>query len=218
MLRPVLLLTVMLVGACAQVHTEVTRFHHMPPTGNGATFAVIPFKGQVGSLEWEQYADLVAQRLSAKGYVRVAQPASAKYLVVFAYVIDGGKTTTTEQPIFGQTGGGMTMFSGNTSGILGGTLYSGFTSGTAYTLPTYGPIGSIPVTRTTYSRAAMLDIIDVPQSLASGAPVKTFEATARSAGSSGSLAKVMPAMVDAIFEDFPGKSGETLSVSAPLKQ
>jgi hypothetical protein len=187
----------------------------MPPVGNGATFAVVPLTDQAGSLEWQQYADLLARQLSARGYVRVVQPASAKYAVLFSYAIDNGKTTTTEEPIFGQAAGGTTMFSGNTSGILGGTLYSGFTSGTAYTLPTYGQIGSVPVTTTTYTRAVAINIIDVPQSLASGAPVKAFEATARSAGSSGALAVVMSAMVASIFEDFPGKSGETVSVSLP---
>jgi hypothetical protein len=213
-----IMVLVILMGACAQVHTQVARFHHMPPVGSGETFAVVPLKNQAGSLEWERYADLVARQLTSKGYVRVAEPIRAKYAVIFSYAIDGGKTTTTEEPVFGQTGGGMTMFSGDSSGMLGGTLYSGFTSGTAYTLPTYGQIGSVPVTTTTYTRAVVIDIVDVPQSSASGRLVKTFEATARSSGSSGALAAVMPQMLAAIFKDFPGKSGEALSVSLPLER
>jgi Domain of unknown function (DUF4136) len=209
---------VVLASACTQIRTQVTRFHHMPPAGSGERFAVVPLKDQAGSLEWEQYADLVAQQLTAKGYVRVAQPAEGKYAVLFSYAIDRGKTTTTEAPVFGQTGGGVTTFTGNTSGMAGGTPYSGFTSGSAYTQPTYGEIGSVPVTMTTFTRAVELEIFDVPQTLASNAPVKTFEATARSAGSSGSLAVVMPAIIAALFKDFPGKSGETISVSAPLQR
>jgi hypothetical protein len=203
-----------LAGACMQIRAQVTRFHHMPPAGNGETFVVLPFKDQAGSLEWEQYADLIAQQLTAKGYVRVTQPTETKYAVLFAYTIDRGKTT--EVPIFGQTGGGVTTFSGNTSGTVGGTSYSGVSSGTAYTPPTYGLIGSVPVTR--FTRAVTLYIIDEPQSMAFGVPVKTFEATAGSVGSSGALAVVMPAMIAAIFKDFPGKSGETITVSVPSQR
>src|SRR5215472_17603306 len=198
-LRAILAL-LMLAGACAQIRTQVTRFHHMPQAGTGETFAVVPLKDQLGSLEWDQYADLIAQQLSAKGYVRVAQPAGAKYAVLFSYTIDRGKTT--EVPLFGQTGGGVETFSTNTSGTVGGTPYSGVSSGSVHIPPTYGVIGLLPVT--TFTRAVVLYIVDVPQSLISGALMKTFEATAGSAGSSGALAVVMPAMIAAIFKDFPG--------------
>ena len=209
---------VVIVSACMQIRTQVTRFHHMPPAGSGENFAVVPLEDQAGSLEWEQYADLVAQQLTAKGYVRRAQPLDAKYAVLFSYAIDRGKTKITQVPIFGQIGGGLTTYSGSASGTVGGTPYSGFTSGSAYTQPTYGEIGSELVTATTFTRAVELEIFDVPQTLASSDPVKTFEATAGSAGSSGSLAVVMPAMIAAVFKDFPGKSGETISVSVPLQQ
>jgi hypothetical protein len=204
-----LLATMVLVvlSACAtQIRTQVTRFHHMPPATNGETFAVEPLKDQAGSLEWEQYANLVAQQLTDKGYVRVAQPAGAKYAVLFSYAIDRGKTITAAVPVFGQTGGGVTTF------------YSGSSSGFAYTQPTYGEVGSELVTATVFGRALELDIFDVPQTLGSGAPVKIFEAKAGSAGSSGNLAVVMPAMIAAVFKDFPGKSGETISVSVPLQR
>lgn len=76
----------------------------MPPATIGETFAVVPIGDQAGSLEWAQYADLVAQQLTGRGYVRVTKPADAKYAVLFSYAIDRGKTTTTAVPVFGQTG------------------------------------------------------------------------------------------------------------------
>jgi hypothetical protein len=198
---------VLLASACTpQIRTQVTRFHHMPPTGSGETFAVVPIETQGASLEWGQYADLVAQQLTARGYVRLAQPLGASYAVLFSYAIDRGKNTTTAVPVFGQTGGGVTTF------------YSGSTSGVAYTQPTYGEVGSELVTTTTFARALELEIFDVPQTLASSAPAKIFEAKAGSAGSSGTLAAVMPAMIAAVFKDFPGKSGETIAVSAPIQR
>jgi hypothetical protein len=50
------------------------------------------------------------------------------------------------------------------------------------------------------------------------ASAKVFEAKAGSVGASGNLAVVMPAMITAVFKDFPGKSGETISVAAPLQR
>jgi hypothetical protein len=211
---------VVLASACtAQIRTQVTRFHHMPPTTTGETFAVVPLPDQAGSLEWEQYANLVAQQLTEKGYVRVAQPLDAKYAVLFSYTIDRGRTVVGSVPVFGQTGGGTTTFY---SGSNGG-------SGVAYTQPTYGEIGEELVSSTVFSRRLELEIFDVPQTLASCspdfpktisacAPAKTFEAKAGSAGRFGTLAPVMPAVIAAVFKDFPGKSGETISVSAPFQR
>ena len=45
---------------------------------------------------------------------------------------------------------------------------------------------------------------------------RVFEARAVSEGPSASLAPVMRAMVQAIFEDFPGPSGKTRTVSVPF--
>jgi hypothetical protein len=184
----------------------------MPPATIGETFAVVPIGDQAGSLEWAQYADLVAQQLTGRGYVRVTKPADAKYAVLFSYAIDRGKTTTTAVPVFGQTGGGVTTF------------YSGSGSGFAYTQPTYGEFGSDLITTTTFTRALELEIFDVPafeteiQKQSASPRAKVFQAAAGSAGRGGNLAVVMPAMIAAVFKDFPGKSGETISVSAPLQQ
>jgi hypothetical protein len=46
---------------------------------------------------------------------------------------------------------------------------------------------------------------------------RIFEARAFSDGESASLAPVMRAMVQAIFEDFPGQSGRTRVVKVPLE-
>jgi hypothetical protein len=47
---------------------------------------------------------------------------------------------------------------------------------------------------------------------------RIFEARAISEGESASLAPVMRAMVQAIFQDFPGPSGTTRVVRLPLEQ
>jgi hypothetical protein len=46
---------------------------------------------------------------------------------------------------------------------------------------------------------------------------KIYEAKVLSRGSSAQLSKVMPSMIKALFEDFPGKSGSTRSSTRSLK-
>ena len=206
-----LLATMVLVvlSACAtQVRTQVARFNHMPAVGNGDTFAVVPIKEQASSLEWEHYAELVAQHLESKGYARVplSQLSIAKYGVLFSYAIDRGRTVTTEVPVVNQIPGTTTTFS------------YGSSSGIAYTEPTYS-VGWEPASATVFTRGLELEIFDTQQIEASqGHSPPIFQADARSAGVSGSLAPVMPAMIAAIFKDFPGKSAETISVTAPLQR
>jgi Domain of unknown function (DUF4136) len=206
-----LLAVVVLVAlsACAtQVRTQVTRFNHMPAVANGDTFAVVPIKEQASSLEWEHYAELVAQQLASNGYARLplSEVARAKYGVLFSYTIDRGRTVTTEVPVVNQIPGSTTTFS------------YGSNSGVAYTQPTYS-VNWEPATATMFARELELEIFDTQQNWASqGHSPPIFQADARSAGVSGSLAPVMPAMIAAVFKDFPGKSGETISVSAPLQR
>jgi hypothetical protein len=200
---------IVLVSACtSQIRTQVTRFNRMPAVGNGETFAVVPIESQASSLEWEQYAELVAHQLESKGYARVplSELSRAKYGVLFSYAVDRGRTVTAQVPVVNQIPGSTTTFS------------YGSNSGIAYTQPTYS-MNWEPATAILFSRGLELEIFDTQQIWASqGRSAPLFQAEARSAGSSGSLAPVMPAMIAAVFKDFPGKSGETISVSAPLQR
>jgi hypothetical protein len=45
-----------------------------------------------------------------------------------------------------------------------------------------------------------------------------YKANAYSNGSVGHLSMIMPAMVKSVFEDFPGKSGETRTSSQPIDE
>jgi hypothetical protein len=201
------------VSACTPVRTEVTRFNQLsvPP---GDTFVIIPMKGQEG-LEFQAYASRVSTELTARGFRPVTSLPEAKYAVTFSYAVDNGTTITSQVPIFGQTGGGYTTYTGSSFGSVGSVPFSGMSTGTAYTPPTYGQVGSSTAVDTVYKRALVLDIYDV-QASTKDHVVTLFEAKARSAGSNGSIAVVMPNMIAAVFKDFPGKNGETITVNAPL--
>jgi hypothetical protein len=199
--------------ACQVVKTQVTRFNQLPSQA-ADTFVIVPAKDQDG-LEFQTYAARVAAELEARGFRRVSSLAEAKYAVAFSYGIDNGTLVTSQVPIFGQTGGGYTTFTGTNVGSVGGVPYSGFSSGMAYTQPTFGQVGTTTVTNAVYKRALVLDIYDVKAS-SKDHIVTLFEAKAQSAGRSGSIALVMPNMIAAVFKDFPGRNGETITVTAPL--
>ena len=111
--------------------------------------------------------------------------------------------------MWGQTGGGTTS---TTTGMAGSTAYDAST----YTPPTYGVTGYAPVTSTTFGRALIIKLIDIKQSTATN-PVFVYEGRAVSAGNNGNLNVVMSSMIDAIFVDWPGKSGATQTVTRPVR-
>lgn len=200
----------LMVCACGtQVQTNVTAFHTLQSQPRGQTFVMIPLKSQEGSLEYQTYAGMVASRLAQKGLVPVQQATGADYAVFMSYAIDEGKTTVSAAPIFGQTGGGTTT---TTTGYVGRTpVY-----GSSYTAPTYGITGYAPVEDTVYGRAVKIIILDAKRTVAEGKNVVVYEVTAASAGSSGNLNVVMPPILDAVFEDWPGKSGTTQRRVKPM--
>jgi hypothetical protein len=93
--------------------------------------------------------------------------------------------------------------------------YGTYSGNTTYT-PTYGVVGSGVRSHTEYTRVFRLDIVE-KQALAEGKITKLYEGKVVSSGSGSQLAQVLPTMVKALFEDFPGKSGSTRTSTRSLK-
>jgi len=73
-------------------------------------------------------------------------------------------------------------------------------------------VGTRDTAQTEYTRVLRLDIVD-KQALVEGNIKKLYEGTVVSSGFSDQLVKVLPEMVKALFEDFPGQSGSTRTSS-----
>ena len=58
-------------------------------------------------------------------------------------------------------------------------------------------------------------MMDLKKSVAERTPVVVYEATVITAGSSAFLNRAIPAMVTALFQDWPGKSGVTRRIEIP---
>jgi len=206
----VMILTIL--SGCATVNTKTTTFY-IPEYKNLGTIAVVAAEAAVNSsLEFAYYKKQFEQKLAANGYSIVSNPTEAQYIGFVAYGIDNGKSSIVSTPIFGQTGGGTTYSSGTVYGSRGSATYSG----TSYTMPSYGVVGSVASSQTMYTRAIALDIVDA-QSLTKGTAKKVYEARAKSVGSCSVIAGVFEEMLEAMFKDFPGINGKVRSVKVPSK-
>jgi hypothetical protein len=196
------------LNSCATIGSNVTRFHALPPRGDGQTFVVQPFHA-VGNLEFATYAERVASHLQSYGWIQATSKA-ADYRVILSYQMGKSHERHGVVPLIGQTGGGTTYHSGsvNTYGNYGSS-YGSF-SGTSFTPATFGVVGSMPYNFTEYDRFLFLKIQEWGGS-------EVFDGRVTSTGSSMDLASVLPQMIDSLFTRFPGESGKTkyIEKSAP---
>lgn len=200
--------TIFIVGcATPSVRTSSTIFQSQDHQKRG-TIAVLPFdKSQEGSLEFQAVRNHLLRKLSEVGYIPAAQASQSNFVAYITYGIDAGKTTMSSVPLIGQTGGGTSYSSGTVSS---GTRFGSY-SGTTTTMPTYGVIGSIPVSDTSYKRAVNIDIFEKT----STTPVKLYEMRAVSIGSCGNINAILFPIIDGMFRNFPGENGKTQRVDLP---
>lgn len=211
MIRLLLLFSLALLTGCAgMVQSNVAVFHELPAVQTKIKYAAIPFKDQQGSLEHKSYERLIKEELVKHGFVEV--PAEeADVVMFFSYGIDSGKEVVSSYPIFGQTGTSSSYTSGTVTSYGNYATYSG----TTYNTPTYGVVGSGVTSGTEYTRFLKVELLE-STALAKGDIKKIYEAKVVSSGSSNQVAVVMPTMIKALFEEFPGKSGSTRKTALPL--
>jgi len=180
--------------------SKLTVFHEIQP-GLNRTFTVTSITNK-DTLEAKTYSNMIAQRLEQFGWRRSGGKAS-DLRVEFAWGVDNGTSHTEQVPVYGETSpGGMVM----TNGVMwgGGTFV-----GSAYVPPTEGVVGTREVTSQTFRRQIAMRIIDTRTSK------RIYEGTITSEGSVGEFSAAAPCLVDSLFKDFPGKSGETQTIELP---
>ena len=204
-MKNLLIATVLLAALsdCALLRSQVAVLHQLPKDLSGTTYAMIPFKEQEGMLEHKAYEEAVRKELNAKGF-RETTVDQAQTVVFFAYGIDAGRGVVSSYPIIGQTGA-------TTCSTFDGTVQS-YGCSDSSPWPTYGVVGTRVTSQTEYTRVLRLNIVD-KQALAEGNIKKLYEGKVVSSGFSDQLVQVLPTMVKALFEDFPGQSGSTRTSS-----
>jgi hypothetical protein len=197
-----ILLLAMLPG-CALLRSQVAVVHQLPKDLSGITYVMIPFKEQEGRVTHKVYEEAVRQQLNAKGF-RETTVDQAQTVVFFAYGIDTGRAVDSSYPIIGPTG------ATTCSTFIGTPKSYRCLDSSPWPWPTDEVVETRETKQTEYTRVLRLDIVD-KQALAEGNIKKLYEGKVVSSGSSDQLMKVLPTMVKALFEDFPGQSGSTRS-------
>lgn len=187
------------LAACApSFKADVSRFASTLPAPQGQTFAVVAEDPKLaGGLEFALYADMVEAELEELGYSQ-ATPETANLLVRFDYGVDNGRERVRS------TGG---AFNDPFYGPWG--RFGGFGFRRSYAFGFYDPFLAGPQVRsyTVYTSGIDLKI----DSSATGE--RLFEGKAQAVSRSNRLQTLVPNLVDALFTDFPGNSGETLRIT-----
>ena len=179
-------LLLLLAGCARNFEAEVTRFHQITQVG-GQSATVVPADPQLQGLEFASFADIVGRHLERYGYSAAGQ-ATPDLRVVMGY---GLAEIGSEQsgPVVGV---GLGRYGRHT-----GVSFSGLFN-----------VGG--GRRTYYSYRLDLAIEDA----ATGQRI--FEGHSITSGQGANMGAVMPYLVAALFENFPGNSGETIRVELPV--
>lgn len=199
------------LAACAQpFNAKVSRFQSQLPAPQGQTFAVVADDPALaGGLEFSQYSRLIDERMAQLGYTP-ARPEAASLLVRFDYGVDKGREKVRS------TGLGYDPFWGPWRGYYGypRSYWGGYRRphgmwGYGWHDPWFDN-GYESYTVFTSGISLKID------RKADG--VRLFEGKAEAASTSNRLQYLVPNLVEAMFTDFPGNSGETVRISvAPEK-
>jgi hypothetical protein len=199
------------LAACATpFNADVSRFQTQLPAPAGQTFAVFAEDPALaGGLEFSQYAQYVAAHMRQLGYTEAAVPANADLVVKFDYGVDKGRQRVTStgfndpfyDPWYGYGFGRFGYYSPyrySRFGYRGGPWSYGF----------YDPwFDSGLRAYTVYTSGIDLKI----DRRADGK--RLFEGKAQAVSTSNRLQYLVPNLVEAMFTDFPGNSGETVRIS-----
>jgi len=209
------------LAACASpFRADVERFQSQLPVPAGQTFTVVADDpGLTGGIEFRNYAQLVADHMAHLGYRPVNDPAQADLLVRFDYGVDGGRERVRSTGL-----GYRDPFYSSWYGYQP-VLYRSRYGGTrvAY-VPSYRPWGwgwndsFFGGGRDVYSYTVYTSGIEMKIDDARNGQ-RLFEGKAQAASTSNRLQYLVPNLVEAMFTNFPGNSGETVRISvAPESQ
>jgi len=188
------------LSACATntFKADVSRFAVPLPAPAGQTFAVVAEDPKLaGGLEFATYANAVAAELTQLGYTKAASPETADMLVRFDYRVDNGRERV-RTDFNGAAGFGPW---GRWGGWGGGYGAWGF----GFNDPFFG--GPEVRSYTIYTSGVDVKI----DRRADGQ--RLFEGKAEAVSRSNRLPRLVPNLVDALFTDFPGNSGETVRIT-----
>ena len=178
--------------------SDVTKYHEMSRIITEKTFTIDSQNLEKGeTLAFENYSGIIEDYLENIGWKKSSEPVGNEdYIVMLNWHVDG--------PI--------SDFSSRSSSFNYSFRYGnpyGFGYGVGF------PYESRTKTRQLYSRNVEVIIFNA-ESYETDSPVRLFESTASSLGSNAQINAVMPFIIESIFQDFPGVSGQTKTVKVDI--
>ena len=207
------------LAACATpaFKADVTRFETKMPAPTGESyFVVADDPALAGGLEFSMYADQVEAQMERLGYAQAASAEDATLLVRFDYGVDNGRervrSTGFHDPFYspwygyrGHLGYVRPRYYRTRDGRIFRTSYYGSSWGYGFNDPWFG--GPEVRSYTVYTSGIDMKI----DRAATGE--RLFEGKAQALSTSNRLQYLVPNLVEAMFTDFPGNSGETVRIS-----
>ena len=179
-----------LSGCMTGLPTQVSRFNTLSAP-SGQSFVIQPANPRnQGGIEFGQYAQLVREHLIAQGFRESTAASGADLVVLLDYGVDNGQSKVTSYPSFGY---GFRPFRSYYWGWYDPFL---FDSPEVESYTVYTSFVDMDIKRTADGRAV-------------------FEGTAKARSTTDKLPKLVPDLVEALFTNFPGKSGETVKITVP---
>lgn len=195
------------LAACATpFKADVSRYQSELPAPTGETFAVVADDPALaGGLEFATYADQVQAQMERLGYVQAPSADDATLLVRFDYGVDNGReklrssSTGLHDPFWDPWYRSRIYYGSRFYYRPRGYWSYGF----------YDPWfnDSRVESYTIYTSGIDLKIDRA------GTGERLFEGKAQAVSTSNRLQYLVPNLVEAMFTDFPGNSGETLRIT-----
>ncbi len=184
-----------LAGCSTSYRTEVVRFHDLTPQ-QGATVVVQPGQGVVDGPEFRQYADMVINKLAGQGFV-AASDAEPDFIVNVSYGVIRQESRYRNSPwrtsvYFG--------YGSYRHPFYPYGYYHPYFFGSYWDYP--DQFANLP------EHERILEVV-----IKKPDEAVVFEGRAVSVGRTSMLVKVMPYLVESLFKNFPGQSGEVINVS-----
>jgi len=203
------------LGACATpFNARVSRFQQLP-VPQGQTFAIVSDDPRMnGSLEFRQYARLVEDRLARVGYAPATAAGTANLVVKIDYGVDGGREKIRSAPNagfgFGYGFGGFRSGFGRFGYGGFGHPYNGF-GNRAFLNGFYDPFLFDNFNSIESYTVFMSSLNMTIERRGSGERV--FEGRAQAMSTDNDLTTLVPNLIEAMFTNFPGNSGEVVKIT-----
>jgi len=169
-------------------------------------------------LQFQEYATYIHRALKANGFVQASKE-DAQVIIFATYGIGEpmAQNYSFSLPVYGQTGGGTSYFTGQSYGSGGHSSFSG----SAYSPPQYGVVGSQTFSGNyiTYNRYIVLDAYDADTLRKSKGETleQAWITIVNSRGRTGDLREMLPVLVSASYQHFATNTKQTIIVEITQK-